>query len=665
MIEKLVDVFQRLSTKNEEAASRNPEDARVKRVGYAFVTVNRSSQKNYERPTFNLDSISAAYDTEGYVRQAIDKYVDLIFKAGWRFKGKNEKSLEYVRLRIAMMEEATSIPFNSLLNELGHNFVLYANSILAKARMTKSISGINAQGVSGKRPIGGYFNMAPSTVTIARDQHGEVISYQQVVFAQQKPVTFKPEDIIHITWKRPTGRAFGVPFILPALDDIRLLREIEDNVANLLYKHLHPLYKFIVGLEKDGKESTPEEIDQVAEMIRNMPMDGTLVLPERYDVEVVGAQSEAIDASWALQYFERRVFTDLGVPETVFGRASTANKSTADNLTAEMHDRVKAFQRAIADAINFHMIKEILLEGGFDILQKPEDNVIFEFNEIAIDEKIKLENQEIALWEHNLQTFEEARVNIGRDPIVDESRLHFNMVGTVKDTAEIDNKTQPQNQHGKKLSPKRTSSMTESVLHYSDYRTELVRAYQNLRHDVTESVRTDHLDQIELYFTIAKQQMASVAKTRAAYAFTKGVQKAGKDCGVSRPVDISVEAAVRRLTNLANDDFERLFSDLRHMILVAKDKDKANRITLISASFDCFEYRLQLAARVHPYRAYNYGYALAARSYGRSKLVVDIHFATDECVNKDGWKIDISKSVAISNLPPFHPNCVCTVIVGR
>ena len=118
----------------------------------------------------------------------------------------------------------------------------------------------------------------------------------------------------------------------------------------------------LLGFQESGKESTPEEIEYVKQMIEEMPMDGTLVLPERYDVEVVGAQGEAIDASRILRYFEQRVFTGLGVPETVFGRASTSNKATADNLTIEMHDRVKAFQRSIATQINFGNHQRVIAE---------------------------------------------------------------------------------------------------------------------------------------------------------------------------------------------------------------------------------------------------------------------------------------------------------------
>jgi hypothetical protein len=301
-----------------EAVSRDPAQTAVKRVGFVAVTGSGgSSRTNFEQATFDFDTLTSAYDTDSYIHQAVDKYVDLIFKEGWQLTGKNQQSLDYIKLRLAVMAESTSTNTNTLLTEVADSVVKYGNSFLMKARIKESLNipGLNVQGIAGLQPVGGYFSLMPSTVTIARDKNGTVLQYQQKVSGQNNTLKIKPTDMVHITWKKPIGKPYGMPFILPVLDDIRLLREIEDNVSNLLYKYLHPLYKFVIGLQKDGMEATAEEIDQVRQVVANMPMDGTLVLPERYDVEVVGAEGSALNAEWALRYFEQRVFTDLEFPK--------------------------------------------------------------------------------------------------------------------------------------------------------------------------------------------------------------------------------------------------------------------------------------------------------------------------------------------------------------
>ena len=113
-----------------------------------------------------------------------------------------------------------------------------------------------------------------------------------------------------------------------------------------------------------------------------MPTDGGIVTPERHEIKVIGAEGEAIKAGEYLKYFEARVFTGLGVSATMMGRGDTANRSTADNMTSEMHDRIKAFQEVLSTFVNEFMIQELLLEAGYDPLENEEHRVFFRFNEI-------------------------------------------------------------------------------------------------------------------------------------------------------------------------------------------------------------------------------------------------------------------------------------------
>ena len=138
-----------------------------------------------------------------------------------------------------------------------------------------------------------------------------------------------------------------------------------------------------------------------------------------------------------------------------------------DNLSGEFLDRVKAFQRVMAIFVDEFIIKELLMEGGFDPVLNPDDDVDFVFKEIDIDMKIKKENHIVFLYEHNIITEDEARQMLGLDPITDRSKMHMNLVSIPKarqkeeGSPETNNKNQPQNQHGKKMSPKATKTSVE------------------------------------------------------------------------------------------------------------------------------------------------------------------------------------------------------------
>jgi hypothetical protein len=237
-------------------------------------------------------------------------------------------------------------------------------------------------------------------------------------------------------------------------------------------------------------------VDAVRNEVENMDIEGGLVTTERVNVTAI-ASNQIIDAKEYLKYFEQRAFTVLGVSELMMGRGNTANRSTGDNLSGEFIDRVKALQKVMSTFVNEFMIKEILMEGGFDPVLNPDDEVKFVFNEIDMDSKIKAENQAVFLYEHNAITEDEMRELIGRDKIEDgeaRSKMHLQVVTIAqmeaqaalapKATAtpsgskskETDNKTKPANQHGVKSSPKKQTNQLEVR-----YMKEMFNEYNQLR----------------------------------------------------------------------------------------------------------------------------------------------------------------------------------------
>lgn len=473
------------------SAKRDPALSVIKRIGLAITSGSGTAGQDFEPPEFNFTDITNAYDTEGYVRQALDKYTEMIFKAGWDFVGKNPAAVDYVRMRFKLMAEATQIPTQQLFLEVVEDLVKYSNVIIAKARAKDQLpfQGLQVMGVGENMPVAGYFPLNVSTMSVKRDKFGVVKGWQQEAEGQDKPIKFKPQDIVHIYYKREKGKAFGTPFMLPALDDIRALRQVEENILRLVYRNLHPLWHIKVGLDKEGLQAEPEEVDLVRAEVENMDVEGGLVTNERVTVTPI-ASNQIIDAKDYLKHFEQRSFSVMGVSELMMGRGNSANRSTGDNISGEFVDRCKAFQRITTTFVDEFMIKEILMEGGFDPVLNPDDYVGFTFKEIDKDSLIKHENQAVFLYEHNAITEDEMRELIGRDILEDgeqRSKMHLQVVtiatleaeaalapapatgasstggksataGQAKKKAATDNKTKPANQHGVKSSPKKTTN---------------------------------------------------------------------------------------------------------------------------------------------------------------------------------------------------------------
>lgn len=681
------------TTEAPAAAKRDPKKVQVKRLGQA-VKSGGGSGSDFEESPVDLAEIGRAYYTDSYIRRAVDKHSTLMFKNGWELAGKDDGAVEYVWTRLKLMAESTNQSVESFLQEIGDSLVLYSNSYLVKARAKTGgmPAGVTAVGYTGKQPIAGYFVLPSQFVTIQRDEAGKVLAYQQSTGSGGEGVEFKATEIVHFPYKRPSGRAYGVPFIFNALDDVKLLRQIEENVARLIYRNLFPLYLYKVGIDKPGFEATDEEIEALRDEIRNIPVDGALVVPERHSIEVVGSQGQAIDANGYLKYFRERVFSGLGVSDTVMGIAGTANKSTSDNMSADLIDSVKDFQKTFADIFNFYIINELLFEGGYDPILNPDHEVLFQFNEVEFDAKIKRENHIVQLFMQNSITFEEMRQMMGQETVVDESRLMFNMItgalaqqstdaqmaiaaqkATTGAANQGNNKNQPANQHGKQTSPGKPkrefvenlqsqSPSLQETLQIESFTQKIEKYWDDTLEDIQGRIaRSEDMDVIVNFTTglsgqVIKEKIHPFVEKAFLVGYQDGLKQAGNQFAKLKPTDIklAVKPHIR--------SFERLMADTTKS--VSSSYEKESPIGHVKHAFNASRYRIRFISKRISYEAYNYGVALAAeKSHIKEVSVRHKENCCQKCLTspesiplKDGWR---------QSIPPHHTNCECLVVITK
>jgi hypothetical protein len=475
-------------------SKRDPFATLVKKIGLAL---DVGQSREFQAPEFDLTQITNAYDTESYIRQAIDKYIEMMFKAGWDFVGKNQAAVDYIRMRFKLIAEMTEIPTDQLFVEIAEDLVKYSNVTVLKSRDKGNLlggtkTGINVQGLGGQPPVVGYFPANVTTMSVLRDKFGTVKGWQQEVEGSDKPVKYKSTDVVHIYYKREKGKAFGTPFLLSVLDDARSLRQAEETVLRLIYRNLYPFLHIQVGSDEIPGQQT--EVDTVQDEFENMDLEAGFVTSERVKINAVAAD-KIIDAEKYLKYFEQRLFTGLGVSELMMGRGNTANRSTGDNLSNEFTDRVKALQKILAIFVDEFMVKELLMEGGFDPVLNPDDDVDFVFKEIDVDAKIKAENHAVFLYEHNAIDEDEMRARIGEDPITDRALMHMNLVTipvaaankaepAASGSKDANNRNKPTNQHGTKPSPK----AKESTKFKERYMTQTERVMERSHEEILKLV---------------------------------------------------------------------------------------------------------------------------------------------------------------------------------
>lgn len=444
----------------EEAKKDVAEAATARSAKKLFGGLPKNAHE--EAPVIDFERIEQAFQEESLAMQAITRYVELIFKADWTFNSKDPKALAYVNKRLEEIGDQMGQPFALFLIEIGLSLVKYNNCIFYRLADKKGV--INSYHVLDTPNTRLFVNddLNPLLWRQYMDRNGHVV-YRD----------FPAKDSHHIHNNRPSGRFFGIPFMLPVLDDIRILREIESALIRSIHKNIEPLVQHVIGT--DERPTTNEEIGMIQEVVEKLPMDGQLVTSHRHAIKVHGAQGEGLQIEKYMRYFEQRVMTGLGMPETAFGRASTSNKSTAEQLAKELHDRVKAYQRLIEIAVNFRVIRDILAEPGAPV---PKDKVLLKFNEIDLDYLIKKENHAIFKYTANAIHEDEMRLDLGLEKVSEKDRKKFfsNLYGAADPQADASNRNAPSNQHGSSEALEDTDLITSSQ---SD--SELLEAEERIR----------------------------------------------------------------------------------------------------------------------------------------------------------------------------------------
>lgn len=383
-------------------------------------------KENFYKCDYDLLEIQRAIGTDSYLKVAVQKYKQLFFKAGYVLRGKNDSAIDYLKKRFRVMQYCTGCSIDRLLRNVAADLESYSNAFLIKTRQ-KEIPLINAKGiVASGNPVAGYYRVHPASMQAQYNDDGILIGYKQRITSGKEKI-FSKDDVIHFTLDQDAGTIWGTPRWIASLEDIKLLRKVEANVIALVYRFAMPLFHMKVGLPQTGFRGTKKEVEDAKNTIERTPMDGMLVTTEATEIKAVGAEGNALDVTGYLSYFEKRVFSALNMSDAMMGRGGA--KQDASSMEELVHNIIKDDQQMFSLQLQESVITELLLEGGFNPILNEEDIVTFDFNEVSLDTKIKMENNELNKFEKNAITFTELRGNLGLPKEnVDESLLYANFI---------------------------------------------------------------------------------------------------------------------------------------------------------------------------------------------------------------------------------------------
>jgi hypothetical protein len=438
---------------------------KVKKINSRALSYADRHRGSWFKPEYDLTELQIAQDTDSFLFKAIQKKVQRFVLAGWDFVGNDKETVLYVKKRIKEIETVSGVPFDLLMTDLAHDLVRYSNCAWVKVRNKDASTGsVLKKNTKDVEPVAGYFILPFETLWFKVKKNGEIKKILQKQLASADSKEFSPDDIIHFYTNRKPGFTMGTPELLPVLEDIALLRRLEENIEEMIDANLHPVFHYTVGNDNMPERYGPDgvkESDLVRSTIEYMPSGGIFVSDHRHKIEAVGSEGKALKIDEYLNYFKKRVYAGLGVSAMDMGEGDTANRSTANALSKIAIQDVEALQRNIKTFIETYVISELLCEGGYEEAIFDTDKMVYiKFGAVDKEEKIKVENQTIQLWLNNLISETEARVALGERPIAEKHRkeMHSNLyeapTNSMANENVSNNISRPQNQHEQKTAPK-------------------------------------------------------------------------------------------------------------------------------------------------------------------------------------------------------------------
>lgn len=418
-----IDQLRRPSQQAVSDAAKQMTPPEVLRVKNRAIAYSERHRGQWFRPEYDFDEIQIAQDTDSYMFRAIMKKVNRVITAGVGFTGSNPEAVEYIEMRLEAMSWATQKPWEFLLIDAFHDLFRYSNHMWVKKRSKQLSPGRVRTDINGTEiePVAGYFVLPFETLEFKTKANGE---YKKILqkMPDGKKKEFFPRDVVHFYTNKKPGFTVGTPEMFPALDDIALLRRIEENIEDLIEANLFPVFHYKVGSDQFPERYGPDgtkETDVVKSTIEYMPAGGIYVSDHRHEITAIGSEGRALRIDFYVSHFKNRALAAVGTSAVDMGEGGSANRSTASTMSKGMLMDVEAMTVIVKRFFEFYVINELLIEGGFNPLKK-EDKVFMKFGVIDKEERRADENQQIQLFHGNLRTMQEVRSALGDRPYTDE-----------------------------------------------------------------------------------------------------------------------------------------------------------------------------------------------------------------------------------------------------
>lgn len=373
------------------------------------------------KPKVDLADLWKAYLADGYIQRTVDLIASMVYHTGIRWSTDSPVLNNYLTARFEIGRLINGYDWDRLMRFIVFEFVLYGNAFLVKSTTSRlgSLYGreIRSPAIAAWYPVPARC-MFPVVSRDGTSLEGWMLRVKPLSDAGMYIERYFPLDqVVHLANRRPVDSAYGVPVLLGAVEDIRGLRQIEEEVLRMIHRFVNPrLHISTPDLTGTGAGVRPD-MQQVVEAINQMSSDAVLVTMPGQEVRVIGAESFALRAEPYLDYFSKRAISSLGMNEVTIGQKQ--QDPDMDTLDLSLRMLVRSLQRELSDQVMLGLIWPLMDEGGWSRV-----SVSMQFGEPDSRHVLRLFTIISNLYSQSVITLSEARRMMSLPEQFDEKDMY-------------------------------------------------------------------------------------------------------------------------------------------------------------------------------------------------------------------------------------------------
>jgi hypothetical protein len=394
--------------------------------------LNLSDEKwlSKQNKTRVLEDLAYAKAVGGEASSSVSLSADLLSPSTKRAENKD---LEFVYNRFPLVSRAIEIRANEMMAR-GFEIVTDKEAVkeelmqfleennfsilLHQACINTDLYGngfIEIMYNKGETDIAGLKLLHPKYIDVKRDTKtglvlfddmGVMQGYIQKVSTEQ--VELSTDQLMHFVFKRIGDEVLGHSIIEPALKTIERSMNIEEGIAQAIYRHGFPQFDISVGTENEPPNKSM--IDDIATAVENLNSKNEFVHPFYEQIKVLESQTTRNFESYP-QIFIKQIVSNFGVPEAlILGTGESTNRATAMVQSRHFRAQIEAIQLIMKVEIEDKLFKKLKELRGWSEVPR------LEWNETMPEDETDKVGRVATLFDKNIVSRNEAREMLGLPP---------------------------------------------------------------------------------------------------------------------------------------------------------------------------------------------------------------------------------------------------------